>query len=174
MSQVAYADLVALYQQNAPASFQYDCAQAAIIAVLAYEYAITFRDEVSSVWRRKATSTGIFCLNRLIMIGLVAAYMLDMFTWTTSSLPGRVAAICRSRAPDVHGMGSGVSPACLCSQSRQLVRRCCNLGIRLGSCGVQSLRLQSDHLCSCRSITRIDSMYRDPQVLECCCTEVSV
>ncbi|KAH9839145.1 uncharacterized protein C8Q71DRAFT_722156 [Rhodofomes roseus] len=79
MSQVTYVELVDLYEQN----YQYNCAQAAIIAVLMYEYAITLRDEVSLVWRSKATSTVIFYLNRLVMIGLVVAYMLDMFTWTT-------------------------------------------------------------------------------------------
>ncbi|EPT04672.1 hypothetical protein FOMPIDRAFT_1156976, partial [Fomitopsis schrenkii] len=73
-------DLVTLYQQN----FQSNCAQAAIVAVVAYEYAITLQNEVNLIWGGKTTSSTIFRLNRLIMIGLVVAYVLDMFTWTTN------------------------------------------------------------------------------------------
>lgn len=85
-------------------SFQSNCAQAAIIgkwlrlhycnhrgrtsiltqAVLAYEYAITLHAEVGLVQGGKATSSSVCRLNRLIMVGLVAAYILDMFTWTTN------------------------------------------------------------------------------------------
>ena len=52
-------------------------------AVLVYEYAITLQAEVDLVWRGKATSSSVFRLNRLIMIGLVVTFILDMFAWTT-------------------------------------------------------------------------------------------
>ncbi|KAH9920148.1 uncharacterized protein B0H18DRAFT_957201 [Fomitopsis serialis] len=107
MSQYATADLVTLYQQN----FQYDCAQAAIIAVLTYEYAITLQDEAQFVWGRRATSTGICCLNRLIMIGLIVANMLDMYQWTTNALPGRFPVVRRSGTYDVPRVGGWFAAA---------------------------------------------------------------
>lgn len=51
-------------------------------ALLAYDYFLTFADEVKFIWGRALRTTAVFYLNRATAIGLAATGILDAMSWS--------------------------------------------------------------------------------------------
>ncbi|KAH9830793.1 uncharacterized protein C8Q71DRAFT_727264 [Rhodofomes roseus] len=78
---INYSELLALYQEN----FVSNCAQVAVAAALAFEYALTVEQGIRILRGKKTATFWLFLLNQLVMVGLVVTNVLEMVPWTSSS-----------------------------------------------------------------------------------------